>query len=100
MNHVIKDSPNPNPVVNIPDLVKDASVPFFFANGFQVGFTFADAHIVFKTHDIPTVVVNMGLPAVKSLYEQLALVIETYNQNTKQNILSLEEIARNFNSNK
>lgn len=87
-------------IVEVSELVKSVDVPVVFTNSFQCGFTFSDSHIVFKTHDVPTVVVNMGLPAMKSLYNQLGSVLETYNRSTGQTVMSLEEIADFFNNNK
>lgn len=86
-----------NKVINVSELVKNVDVPFFFTNGFQCGFTFADAHVVFKSHEVPVAVVNMGLPAIKTLHEQLGLILSTYTKNTGLQVSSLEEIASTFN---
>ncbi len=90
MSSTIEQQPTPK-ILDIPDLMKD-NVANFFSNGFQAGFTMSDAHLIFKAHNEPQVIVNLGLPALKSLYVNIQQLISTYERVTGEKISSMEEL--------
>ncbi|TBO35943.1 hypothetical protein [Pedobacter kyonggii] len=92
MESKIEAQPNPK-ILNIPDLMKE-DIPSFFANGFQAGFTMSDAHLIFKAHNEPQFIVNLGLPALKSLYSNIAQLLSTYEKVTGEKIVSMEELNK------
>lgn len=92
MESKIQAQPTPKILV-IPDLMKD-DIPSFFSNGFQVGFTMSDAHLIFKAHNEPQFIVNLGLPALKSLYVNIAQLLATYEKVTGEKIISMEELNK------
>jgi hypothetical protein len=79
--------------VSLDDLIKDTQVSKFFTNSFQCGFSTSDANIVFKYNSTPVALLTMGMPAVKTLKNQLEQLLLLYEKSTKQTVLSIEELV-------
>jgi len=100
MSQDIKQEITPNVFNDLRSLTENAAVPKIFTNGFQCGFSLSDAHLILKHNEAPAAIITMGLPAAKSLINQLQLLIEVYERNIGLQVLSIEEIANKINVSK
>ena len=89
--------PDKKDITLIPDLILNPIVSKIYTNGAQYGFTFSDAHIIFKHNDVPMALITMSLTSLKTLHEQVGKLLETYKSTTGQDVVSIEEIATIFN---
>lgn len=80
--------------IAVADLIKDDKVAILFANTFQCGFSVSDANIILMYNNAPLALLTMGLPAVRSLKNQLEQLLSLYEKNTKQSVLSIEELVQ------
>jgi hypothetical protein len=71
----------------------NAPVPRVYANGLAVAHTAADLAIVFVLNGSPTTIVNLSLTTAKSLATELSKALAGYESATKQEIMTIDEIA-------
>jgi hypothetical protein len=82
--------------VKFENVVLNPSIPKIYANGFTVGYTSADAHVVLQLQGIPQAGISMSLAAAKSLHLILGKLIESYEQKTGQKVIDTIETQKTF----
>ena len=69
-------------IVRFENLVLNPSIPKIYANGFSVGLTAADAHIVFLLNNIPVGTLNLSMTAAKSLNNVISEMVSKFESKT------------------
>lgn len=73
-----------------PDIVR------LYANGFALGLTNADAHIVLQMFGRPIAVLNLSYTLAKTLSEKLQVLVNEWETKTGKEIVTTGEIDRLF----
>jgi hypothetical protein len=75
-------------------IVKTAfkEAPTYYANGFVNGLGMGDAYIILQTNDQNAAVVNMTLSMAKTMANNLLVMIQNFEQETGQKVMTMEEI--------
>lgn len=68
--------------------------PTYYANGFVNGLGMADAYIVLQTNDQSVAVVNMSLSMAKTMAKNVLSMIETFENQTGQKVMTLDELQK------
>lgn len=78
------------------NIVKTAfeEAPTYYANGFINGLGMADAYIVLQTNDQSVAVVNMSLSMAKTIANNLLVMVQSFEQQTGQKVLTLDELQK------
>lgn len=78
------------------NIVKTAfeEAPTYYANGFINGLGMADAYIVLQTNDRSVAVVNMSLSMAKTIANNLLVMVQSFEQQTGQKVLTLDELQK------
>ena len=79
-------------IKDIYDLTADLNIVKVYANGFQLGLSLGDSSILIKQNEVPSHLITMSLPAMKSLYEQMGKILAIYGTDLGQQIISFDEM--------
>jgi hypothetical protein len=66
--------------------------PTYYANGFVNGLGMADAYIVLQTNEQSVAVVNMSLSMAKTMANNLLVMIQNFENQTGQKVMTLDEL--------
>jgi hypothetical protein len=66
--------------------------PAYYANGFVNGLGMGDVYIILQTNDQNAAVVNMTLSMAKTMANNLLVMIQNFEQETGQKVMTMEEI--------
>ena len=81
-------------LIQIESVLPNPAVPKLYANGFTVGLSAMDVHVIMQINAFPVGVVNMSLASAKSLYDALGQLIILYQERTGTIIESSAEIQK------
>ena len=73
--------------------VGSPSVPKIYANGFIIGQSTTDISVVLQTNGSVSAVINVSFTTAKSLAIELDKAIKSFEQITRQKLLTIEEIT-------
>jgi hypothetical protein len=76
--------------------LRDPTTQRLYANGFTIGFSNADAHIVLQLFGRPIAVWNLSYTLAKTLAKQLTQLIATWEQATQHRIATTDEVDLAF----
>ena len=83
-----------------PDAVREAvsspDVPKSYANGFAIGMSNADAHILFQLNGKPVVMMNMSYTLTKTLHQKLENMIKQFETGAKRPMLTTTQVDEIF----
>ena len=80
--------------------LRDPGVSRIYANGFTLGLSNADAHIVWQYFGRPIAVVNMSYTLAKTVSLQLQKLVEGWEKKTGQTLQTTDSIDKAFSENK
>ena len=66
--------------------------PSLYVNGFVSGLGATDAYIVFQTNGQTALVMNMSLPMAKTLGQSLQNLVDQYEKQTGQTVLTMQQL--------
>ena len=92
MDTKVEIKPNALKSHDLEQLTADLDVPKIYANGFQSQLTLNDGNIVLIQNNVPVGVLITTLSGIKSLRDQLNLLMNKYTENTGEIIDSYEEL--------
>lgn len=72
------------------------NVPHVYCNGFALGFTNADVHLILQLNGRPVQAVNVSYTLAKTLVERLSVVIRDFEQRAGQTLLTTDAVDRLF----
>lgn len=78
--------------LNFQELLNDNSINNLYINGFSMGHTLTEAHLILMEHGKPKAIAQMPLTIVKTLAVGLNNLVSSFEETTKQQVKSLEEI--------
>jgi hypothetical protein len=76
--------------------VRDPNVHRIYTNGFTLGITNADAHVVLQWFGRPIAVVNLSYTLAKTLAQRLTKLVEEWELRTRQNLQTTDAIDEAF----
>lgn len=74
----------------------DPDIPKFYANGFSIGFSNADAQIVLMLYGRPFAVLSLSYTLTKTLSEGLADLVKAWETKTGQKLQTTSMIDKIF----
>ncbi len=77
---------------NISEVIKEGNVPTFYINGFTIGYSATEAHMILSEHGKIQCVIQLPFPITKSLIAALSTGVSNFEEKTGIKISSLEEI--------
>jgi hypothetical protein len=81
-----------DPDVPLMMAVRDPNVHRVYANGFTLGLTNADTHIVLQWFGRPIAIVNLSYTLAKTLSQRLAKMVEDWEKKTGQPLATTDKI--------
>jgi len=76
--------------------IRDAGVPKLYANGFTLGLTNADTHIVLQLFGRPVAVLSLSYTLAKTLSEKLEKLVTEWEAKTGQQLATTDTIDSAF----
>ncbi len=67
--------------------------PSIYVNGFVSGLGATDAYIVFQTNGQTSLVMNMSLSMAKTLGQSLQTLVEQFEKQTGQTVLTMQQLG-------
>ena len=92
MEEKVAINPTP-PQENLTQLSSDLNIPKLFVNGFQCQLSLTDVSIILKQNNANIGLIMMTHSAIKSLHQQLGLLMQQYESLTGTGIYSFEELT-------
>jgi hypothetical protein len=85
--------PPPEPVVAA---LRDPAVVRLYANGFTIGLSNADTHIVLQLFGRPVAVWNLSYTLAKTLAQKLTHLVETWEKQTGHEVVTTDKVDLAF----
>lgn len=76
--------------------LQDPAVSRIYANGFTIGMSNADAHVVLQYFGRPVAIVSMSYTLAKTLHEKLGGLVVQWEKSTGQTLQTTDSIELNF----
>jgi hypothetical protein len=76
--------------------IRDANVKRIYANGFSLGMSNADTHIVLQWFGQPVAIVNLSYTLAKTLSLKLSALMHDWEEKTKQPLATTDTIDQAF----
>jgi hypothetical protein len=80
--------------IDISDILADPDVPKLYMNGFVVGKSLSDMFIIAQTASKPLAMIQMSFTTAKTLAEDLSNLIQEFENQTGQKLLSMRDIQQ------
>ena len=91
-----QDKQEPNSSDAVREAIGSPDVPQSYANGFAIGMSNADTHILFQLNGKPVVMMNMSYTLTKTLHQKLENMIERFEAGAKRPMLTTGEVDEIF----
>lgn len=78
--------------INIQQLLNEDKIANIYVNGFTLGHTLTDSHIVLLEHGQPKAIIQMSLTIAKTLSIALSNLVLSFEKTTNQSVKTLDEL--------
>lgn len=78
------------------EAIGSPDVPKMYANGFTIGLSNADSHVLFQLDGRPVVIMHMSYSLVKTLHQKLARMVSEFETKANRDILTTENVDEVF----
>lgn len=87
------------PLIKMESIILNPTIPKIYANGFSIGFTASDAHIILQLNSIPIAVINLSIITAKTLQKSLTTTIGDFEKQTGIQFNDIFEIQEGLQKN-
>jgi len=81
-----------------PAIVREITIPNHYFNGFEIGNSLSDMSAILFLEGVPQARLAMSFTTAKTLAENLSAAVRSFEETTKHNIMTMDDVRRGLES--